>query len=143
MNIEGKKRIVITCPHCHKDYAFNGDYLYQRKRKLAEETSVIIAQLTAYREEHSLSKKELQKDAYYKKLKRRLNEKQAESTLVKTEISNASNISELNLYWAVKKKLFQIYGKEPIMKIIEECEEEMQYNDYDMEIQRYTNFNNI
>ena len=70
MNIEGKKRIVITCPHCHKDYAFNGDYLYQRKRKLAEETSVIIAQLTAYREEHSLSKKELQKDAYYKKLMR-------------------------------------------------------------------------
>lgn len=143
MKIEGKKRINITCPKCHHDYAINGDALYQRKRQLIEEMEIIKAQMSAYKDEHNYSKSMLNSDGYYKKLRRRLKEKQAEYATVKTDIANADTITEINLFGAFKKKLFEVYGKEEIVKLLEECEEDMQYRDYDLAIQHHTNFNNI
>lgn len=143
MNIEGKKRIHITCPKCHHDYQFDGDALFQEKRRLAEELTVINAKISAYRDEHDCSKNALKYDSYYKRLVRRKNEIQAQYSVAKTDVANASHIAELDIFIAFKKKLFDIYGKETIMAILDECEEEMNYRDYDLAKQNHTNFNNV
>ena len=143
MNLEGKNRINIMCPKCHYEYSFNGNALFQKKRKLSEELSVIKAKISAYRAEHDCSKEALKYDSYYKNLIRRKNELEAQYSVAKTEVANASNIAEIDLFIAFKKKLFEKYGKEEMMKIIEECEEEMQYRDYDMAVQNHTNFENV
>lgn len=143
MNLEGKKRINIMCPKCRYEYSFNGDSLFQNKRKLNEELAVIKAKISAYRAEHNCNKNFLQNDGYYKTLIRRKNELEAQYSVAKTEVANASNIAELDLFIAFKKKLFERYGKEEMMQIIRECEDEMQYRDYDMAIQTHTNFENV
>lgn len=140
MKIEGKKRIVITCPKCHHEYSFNGDALFQRKRALAEQIKIIEAKKIAFKEEHPDCYK---KNPYYLKLQRSLEETRAQLSEVKTDYANASHISELNLHIAFKKKCMQEFGREKIIRMLEECEEEMQFNDYDLAKQTYTNFNNV
>lgn len=139
MKIEGKKRIVITCPKCHHEYIFNGDELWQRKRYLAEQVKIIEAKKMAFKEENP---KGYKKNPYFRKLQRNLEEVRAQLSEVKTDYANASHISELNMYVAFKKRMMQEYGKETIIRILKEIEEEMQFRDYDLAKQTYTNFDN-
>lgn len=137
MNIAGKTRIVITCPKCHHEYTFNGDALFQRRRQLAEEIRAIEAKKKAFKEENP------DNYLYYLKLQRNLEEKKAQQAQIKTDVANATQISEVTKFIAFKKKCFQEFGKERICKLLDEVEEEMQYRDYDLAKQTYTNFNNV
>lgn len=139
MKIEGKKRIVNTCPECNHEYSFNGDALFQRKRALEEQIKIIEAKKKAFKEENHDN---YRKHPYYLKLQRNLEEKKAQQAQIKTDVANATQISEVTKLIAFKKKCFQEFGKEKICKLLDEVEEEMQYRDYDLAKQTYTNFNN-
>lgn len=143
MDVRGRKRVVVTCPHCHKDYGFNGDAIYRNKAYWSEQVSILKAKITAYKAEWDGNKDSLNKDSYYKNLKRRMNEATANLIKAKTELANASMISEQNLMILFKKKLCMKYGQEEIMKLLKESEEEMVYNDYDLAKQRYNRFSGV
>ena len=142
MNIKGKKRINIVCPKCHYEYLINGDALHHRKMALAEEIEVIKSKIVAMKAE-APNKEALNRDPRYRSLKRRYNEVMANYMAVKNDIKNAADLSELDIFVAFKKKLKNLYGNDFVNDLLKECEEEMQYNDYDMAIQKYNHFDGV
>lgn len=139
MDIRSKPRINICCPKCHHEYFFNGDKLNQQKNELKEEMSVITARINAYKSEHFSVKQ----DPYYKSLLRRKAEINVQYSKAKNDVANACNIAELELFIIFKKRLMEIYGKDEIVKILKECEEDMLGNSNETRIQRYSNFQNV
>lgn len=127
------KPLHFTCPKCHADFEFAGGKAMREKTELAKEIEVIKAKMQTHRNQYG-------KDGYYRKLVKEFQDRSARYTEVKQIVQLASEISELQLFYAFKKECKRRFGEEVINKILEECEEALSYRVYDMAIQNHTNF---
>lgn len=130
------KPIHFTCPKCRTDFEFNGGKLAQQKADMAYQITVIKAKMQAHRNEYG-------KDKYYYSLARKEKELTAEYTKIKKLVQLASEQSEAQLFILFKKECMARFGKEEVIKILKECEQEMSYRTYDMAIQDHNTFDGM
>lgn len=143
MNSREYKRVSITCPKCKTMYSIDEQGLRTRKRELQELLGILRAKMAAFRNEHP-SKNAQNKHPYYKKLKRQYAETEVQLKQVKNDISNLSDISKRELFEAFKIALYNKYGKDEIIKILLECEDDLRMNSvYDTAKQTHTNFEGV
>lgn len=130
MDVRYLKRVTVTCPCCHKELAFNGQKLHEKKKEL---------QLDYARITEKLRSRKI-RDGYYKDLIRQQAEVLAALKDVKNQIDAASNITEKEVYEAFKQRMYQKLGREETLKILQECEEELIAGKDS--VTRYTRFEN-
>jgi hypothetical protein len=130
------KPIHFTCPKCRADFEFNGGDLVRQKNQISEEMQVLTAKMQACKEEQG-------KNEYYHRLVRRYEEKKSQLMALKHAIQLASEQSEVQLFILFKKECMRRYGKEEIIKILKECENEMCFRTYDMAIQDHNTFDGM
>jgi len=128
-----KKPIHFTCPKCHADFEFAGGEIVKRKNEVAHDVALLLSAIQKEKAEHG-------KTTRLKRLNVKLSEKQAELQRMKTAVQIASEQSELHLFILFKKECMKRFGEEVIVKMLEECEQELSYRVYDMAIQNHNNF---
>lgn len=129
------KKITRTCPHCKKEIAFSGT-------KIQGEIDDVKAQMASLqmRKKDYLAKTGRKTDGYYKGMKAQEQRLQNRLQQLNENMRNLRAIMETEKFEALKQKLYQKYGREEIIALLEECEEEMQGST--RETTRYTHFEN-
>lgn len=128
-----RKPIHFTCPKCRSDFEFAGGKLVKEKNELAQRLSVIEAKMQNRRNECG-------KDAYYYKLLKEKKDILPRYTAVKQAVQLASEQSEIHLFIMFKKRLCEKYGKEEIIKLLQEFEDDLSYTTEELMRQKYNNF---
>lgn len=140
MDLRQNKPIHLRCPKCGHDFSFNGNKIIQEKQSVAKEIQTLMAKMSDMVSQNgSLVKKSPE----YKRLKARLEDAQLRSQALKNLNRNLSEFSELERYKIFHKKVKSVLGDEKTIQLIKESEDELVYRDYDMAIQKFTNFDGV
>lgn len=129
-DIKKWKRITVTCPCCHKELAFSGQRLHERKNELQQDYARLTERI----------RRRKTRDEIYRELVQQQADVLAALKDAKAQIAAANNITEKEVYEAFKQKIFQRIGKEEAIRILRECEEELTGGKE--AVTRYTRFEN-
>lgn len=130
------KRITRTCPYCKKEIAFNGMKMQEEIDNVKEQ----LAGLQKRKKEYLADTGRRKTDEYYRRMKVQEQKLQNMLQTMNENMRNLRAISEAEKFEALKQKLYAKYGREEIIALLEECEEEMQGSG--RETTRYTHFEN-
>lgn len=130
------KPIHFTCPKCRTDFEFNGGKLAQKKADMAYQIQVLKARMQTHRNRYG-------KDGYYHKLVKEEKELEAEYSKIKRLVQLACEQSENQLFILFKKECMARFGKEEVIKVLKDCEDQMSYRTYDMAIQDHNTFDGM
>lgn len=128
-----KKPLHLHCPNCGHDISINGVKVKRNYDEARERVVIIEAKIANERKKNG-------KSAYYRKLIKDLEEAKVKVIKAKNDWSSICNHGEHELFILFKKKMCARYGRDKIIKIIEECEDEMFYHDNEFMKQNHNNF---
>lgn len=131
------KKMHLTCPKCHYDLEYNEDYVERNIEQLGSEIHNIDRQLQEFKAKNPFGYK---KDTWYRNAVRAKAIKTEQLAELKKHRKAAYARRDMQLYYALKAKLKKELGEERYTKMMEELEEELYYNPYDMAKQTYNTF---
>ncbi len=137
MDLKQVKPIHLRCPDCGYDFSYSTNHIeseIDRLKKLAADTRTKINQMKG--QGYTMKSPEYKRAVYrYDKYTRQLTE-------FKTARKNAVVEIEKQKQQIFNQKVKHLIGEEKYIKLKQEAEEELVYNNYDMAIQDHTNFEN-
>ena len=140
MELKQEKPIHLRCPKCGYDFAYNTNHIEEEIDKLKNEITSITNQITQYKTENP---EEYQAQEWYKRAKKALSLKQAKiSKLKKARKATATEI-KLQTFSIFRALVAERIGKEEMLKLLKQAEDEMIYYDYDMATQTFTRFEGV
>lgn len=136
MELKQAKPIHLRCPKCGYDFSYNTNHIEEEMDRLKNEITSISRQIAQYKAENP----DFQAKEWYKKAKKAVAVKQAQLSEYK-KARKATNVEiKLQTFQIFKKLVAERIGKEEMLKLIKEAEDEMIYYDYDMATQKFTRF---
>ena len=138
MDLRQSKPIHIKCPKCGNDFGVNGnkivsDLQFQKNR--IRQLEKALADLKA----NNVSPKSPQ----YKRVLAQKADCLKALTALKNVNRNLTENAELEKFRVFYKLVKKELGEEKTLKLIKEAEEDIVYRDYDMAIQKHTNFEGV
>lgn len=128
-----KKPIHITCPKCHYEYELNGGQIIAEKNRLLDDFMTLKAIAQHHRNTYGKNKK-------YKELLKDLKTAEVKYIRAKQMVQFAAEQSEIHLFILFKKMCIEKLGKDEVIKMLEECENELSYRTDELAKQRFNNF---
>lgn len=140
MELKQEKPIHLRCPKCGYDFAYNTNHIEEEIDKLKNEITSITNQISQYKAENP---EEYQAKEWYKRAKKAVALKQAQiSKLKKARKATATEI-KLQTFSIFRALVAERIGKEEMLKLLKQAEDEMIYYDYDMATQTFTRFEGV
>ena len=137
MELKQTKPIHLRCPKCGYDFSYNTNHIEEEMDRLKNEVTSISRQIAQYKAENT---KNFTKNEWYKKAKKAVAIKQAQLSEYK-KARKATNVEiQLQTFQIFKNLVSERIGREEMLKLIKEAEDEMIYYDYDMATQKFTRF---
>ena len=137
MELKQAKPIHLRCPKCGYDFSYNTNHVEEEIDRIKNEITSISRQIAQYKTENS---KDFQEKEWYKKAKKAVAIKQAQLSEYKKARKATDVEIKLQTFQIFKKLVAEKIGKEEMLKLIKEAEDEMIYYDYDMATQKFTRF---
>ena len=137
MELKQAKPIHLRCPKCGYDFSYNTNHIEEEVDKLKNEITSISRQIAQYKAENS---SDYNSKEWYKKAKKAVSIRQAQLSEVKKARKAAAVEIQLQTFQIFKNLVAERIGKEEMLKLIKEAEDEMIYYDYDMATQKFTRF---
>ena len=130
-----KKPFHIVCPHCKKDVELWANDIERRYEKAKKELVEIQEQINLFKSEY---REDYKTNEWYKRVKKAFAHKCEEVAELKQTKKMLAMESEKQFrdafYDAVKRTL----DHDTFMKFVKEAEDDIQYNVYDMAIQKHS-----
>lgn len=140
MELKKEKPIHLRCPKCGYDFAYNTNHIEEEIDKLKNEITSISCQIAQFKAENP---KNFAENEWYKKAKKAVAIRRAQLSEYK-KARKATNIEiKLQTFEIFKKLVAERIGKEEMLKLVKEAEDEMLYYDYDMATQTFTRFEGV
>lgn len=140
MELKQEKPIHLRCPKCGYDFAYNTNHVEGEIDKLKKEITSIESQIAQYKVENP---EEYQSEEWYKRAKKAVALKQVQiSKLKKARKATATEI-KLQTFSIFRALVAERIGKEEMLKLLKQAEDEMIYYDYDMATQTFTRFEGV
>ena len=140
MELKQAKPIHLRCPKCGYDFSYNTNHIEEEMDRLKNEVTSISRQIAQYKAENP---KIFSKNEWYKKAKKAVAIKQAQLSEYK-KARKATNVEiQLQTFQIFKNLVSERIGREEMLKLIKEAEDEMIYYDYDMATQKFTRFDGV
>lgn len=136
MNLKQTKPIHLRCPKCGHDFAYNSNHIEKEIDRLKCEISSIMSRIENYKREH----KNWVKDTDYRNLQFALKRRQAQLVEIKKARKATKIQIELQVNSIFRQLVRDRLGKEEVVKLLKEAEEQMVYYDWDMAKQTFTRF---
>lgn len=135
MDLKQSKPIHLKCPKCGHDFACNTNRIeedYQAAKIKANSIKKKMAELK--------DKNVSAQSPEYKRLGRLLADTNAQIVAIKKVRSALSDESERQLFLVFRKLVKGVIGEEKTMLLLKEAEDELCFRNYDMAVQRHSNF---
>ena len=140
MELKQTKPIHLRCPKCGYDFSYNTNHIEEEMNRLNNEVTSLSRQIAQYKAEKP---KNFAKNEWYKKAKKAVAIKQAQLSEYK-KARKATNVEiQLQTFQIFKNLVSERIGREEMLKLIKEAEDEMIYYDYDMATQKFTRFDGV
>lgn len=140
MELKQEKPIHLRCPKCGYDFAYNTNHIEEEIDKLKNEITSITTQIVQCKAENPEG---YQSEEWYKRAKKAVALKQAQiSKLKKARKATAAEI-KLQTFSIFRALVAERIGKEEMLKLLKQAEDEMIYYDYDMATQTFTRFEGV
>lgn len=137
MELKQAKPIHLRCPKCGYDFSYNTNHVEEEIDRIKNEITSISRQIAQYKAENP---KNSQAKEWYKKAKKAVAIKQVQLSEYKKARKATDVEIKLQTFIIFKKLVAEKIGKEEMLKLIQEAEDEMIYYDYDMATQKFTRF---
>lgn len=135
MDLKQKKPVHLKCPKCGHDFSCNTNRIEEDYNNLKIKATSIKARLTAMK-----SKNMSTNSPEYKRLKALEADTVAQITAIKKARTAMNREMEVQKYMIFKNLVKGILGEEKTIALLKEAEEEMVFREYEMAIQKSTNF---
>lgn len=134
------KKMHLTCPKCHYDLEYDREYTDRKEEQLRMEIGSINRQLEEFKIKNPRGYKS---DSWYRNAVKAKLIKENQLQELRNFKKTANMHRELQLYYALKAWTKRQLGEEKYKKLMEELEEDMHYNAYDMAKQNHNNFQGV
>ena len=135
MDLKQYKPVHLKCPKCGYDYSCNTN-------RIEEDYEVAKVRLASINKEMALEKEKSngKKTPRYNRLLSLQRDALTQIAAIKKARKSMMQEMELQKYVIFKDLIKGILGKDRTIELLQEAEEQMQYNDYDMAIQKFNRF---
>lgn len=135
MDLRQNKPIHMKCPKCGHDFGANTNHIIQELQLQKSRVTQIKAEL------QELNQNGVNRNApQRKRLKKQLEECNQRIVALKNVRRNLCENAELEKYKVFYSLVKQKLGEKETVDLVKEAEDCIVYRDYDMAIQRHTNF---
>lgn len=135
MDLRQSKPIHMKCPKCGHDFGANTNHIIQELQLQKNRVTQIKKELS------ELKQKGVTRNApQYKRLRTQVDECNARIVALKNVRRNLCENAELEKYKVFYSLVKQKLGEKETVDLVKEAEDCIVYRDYDMAIQRHTNF---
>jgi len=137
MNLKQAKPVHIRCPKCNSDFAVNSNRIEEDYQMAKCKVSATKAEMLRVEQKKSKNSPE------YKRLKGLHLDAIAQLTAIKKARTAVIQNLELQKYEIFKGMVKAKIGEQETIRMLQEAEEMMIYNDYDNAVQKSTSFNGV
>lgn len=130
-----KKPFHIVCPHCNKDVELWANDIEKRYEKAKKELADIREQINLFNSEY---RKDYKNNEWYKKVRKAYAHKCEEVAKLKQTKKMLAKESKKQFERAFYEVVKRTVDHDTFMKYVAEAEEDIQYNTYDMAVQKYS-----
>lgn len=142
MELKQVKPIHLRCPKCGYDFSYNSNHIEAEIEKLKCEITLIKKQITQYKIDNP-DPNVRNRDIWYRKAQAAIAAKEAQMREYKKSRKATYTEIEIQKAYIFKKLVAEKIGKDEMIKLSEEAENQMVYYVWDMSKQRFTNFNGV
>lgn len=132
------KPVHLRCEKCGYDITYNAGQVTREIEVLGNEILSINKQLASFKAQHT--KKECQESQWYKNAIKALNIKKGQMAELKQVRKHGDMEVKLQSLQEFVNRCKEEFGRERVIELLQECENDMVYHDYETAIQRYTDF---
>lgn len=142
MELKQGKPIHLRCPKCGYDFSYNTNHIEAEIDRLKCEITDIKAQLEIFNAKHP-NPTERKKNAWRKNAQAAISAKSAQ--LQKLKKARKATVVEIKLqtFEIFKQLVSDEMGKDRMIQLVQEAENQMVYWDYDNAKQRFTRFEGV
>ena len=137
MDLKQSKPLHFRCPKCGYDFSANTNHIVEERQNLSRQRLLTIQKMQEFK-----NVKNKNRMPEYQRLNAKLQDIDLKLQALKRLNTNLSQNAELQKYQIFNDLVKKEIGKERALELIKEAEDCLLYRDYDMAVQRHTNFDN-